>query len=134
MRRSTRKLLDHAFSGVGFIAIAIMAASVLIVLVPIYRKGTGAFIFRATAEHRRLLLEKFGQGDPEAIRAEQALVAAARQPAFDMITAFEAQLKAMPSKERRNYRDNFKDFDELVHELPSLLEGARSSRADGCGL
>ena len=57
MRLATRKLLDRSFSGMGVISIAIMAAALLVILVPIFVRGSRAFVFRATVEHRRLLHE-----------------------------------------------------------------------------
>lgn len=123
MRLATRRLLDRAFSSMGFIAIAIMAAAVLIVLVPIYRKGSGAFVFRATVEHRRLMVEKFDQGDPDALAVELAVVEAARKPAFDMLETFRKELEDMPSRARRQHKANVRELEELVRELFGPLPG-----------
>ena len=46
MRLETRKFLDKAFSGLGLIAIAIMAAALLLILTPIVWRGSKAFVFK----------------------------------------------------------------------------------------
>ena len=71
-------------------SIAIMAAALLVILVPIFVRGAGAFVFEGTVEHRRLLLERFERGDRDGRDAEMGLTAAARQPVYDMLTRFEA--------------------------------------------
>ena len=89
MRLGTRKLLDRAFSGMGLMAILIMGITLLVILVPIFRKGSTAFFFKATVEHRRLLLERFERGDAAALARELAEVRAVRQPVYDMLQSFE---------------------------------------------
>ena len=63
MERGTRNVLDRAFSSLGIIAIALMAAALLVMLAPIFVRGTGAVVFRGTIEFRLMMLEKFGHGD-----------------------------------------------------------------------
>ena len=63
MRMTTRRLLDRLFTGSGFLAIAVMAGFLLLVLVPIFQRGAGAYFFNGTIEHRRFILEHFGRGD-----------------------------------------------------------------------
>jgi phosphate transport system permease protein len=90
MRLSTRKLLDRAFTGVGVFAIAWMAVALAAILLPIFRRGAGAFVFRATIEHRRQMLELFNRGDEEALHREMEQAQAARQPLLDSIRAYQA--------------------------------------------
>ena len=45
-------------------------------VVPIFKRGAGAFLFRGTVEHRRLLMERFERGNEDVIQAE---LSAARQ-------------------------------------------------------
>ncbi|WP_372795958.1 phosphate ABC transporter permease PstA [Pontiella sp.] len=91
MRLETRKLLDKAFSGLGLIAIAVMAMALLAILTPIIWRGSKAFVFRGTIEHRRVMLEQFERGNPEKFNREFEAVTAARAPIYDMLTAFEKE-------------------------------------------
>ncbi|MDX9981356.1 MAG: phosphate ABC transporter permease PstA [Lentisphaeria bacterium] len=91
MKRRTRNVLDRSFTALGLFSILVMAAALVVLLFPIVRRGLGAYLFRATVEHRRVMFEQFGQGDP--LDAELAEVAAARQPLFDRIAEYEKDLK-----------------------------------------
>lgn len=123
MRLGTRKLLDRAFSGLGLMSILIMTGALLVILAPILAKGSRAFVFKGTVEHRRLLLDKFGRGDRDEIAAEMSRVRAARQPVFDGLAAFEKELRAMPARERREYRQALGDFKDRLRELLGPLQG-----------
>ena len=70
MRLATRKLLDKSFSGLGIVSIFIMGAALLMLITPIFIKGTGAFIFKSTVEHRLMMLEKFSRGNTYTIMRE----------------------------------------------------------------
>jgi hypothetical protein len=91
MRLATRKLLDRAFSSMGFMSIALMGIALLVVLVPIFTRGATAFVFKATVEHRRLLFERFDRGDTNQLESEMSSAQAARKPVYDMIHAFEVR-------------------------------------------
>ena len=52
-----------------------MGAALLVILVPIFKRGSGALVFRATVEHRRLILEKYNRGNEESLEREFAQVA-----------------------------------------------------------
>ncbi len=87
MRRNTRNVVDKAFSGLGIVSILLMAAALVVILLPILVNGAGAYVFRGTVEHRRVLLELFGRGDADRLQREWAAAEAARQPVYDMFTA-----------------------------------------------
>ncbi|QHI70431.1 phosphate ABC transporter permease PstA [Tichowtungia aerotolerans] len=125
MRLETRKLLDRAFSGAGLIAIGVMALVLVIILAPIVSKGTGAFVFRGTIEHRKVMFDQWGRGNPEKFDAEKEEVSAARQPVYDMLSRFEADLDEMPRSDRRPYK---KPFRELEKALAGLLGPAPGER------
>jgi len=93
MQLHTRKLLDRSFTATGFFSILMMACALVLILYPIIKRGTGAYIFRATVEHRRVQFDEFGAGSVQEIGQEAAEVAAARQPVFDMIAGHEEGLK-----------------------------------------
>lgn len=92
MRLGTRKLLDKVFSGMGMMTILLMAGALLVILVPIFVKGSGAVVFKATVEHRRLISEQFNRGDKKAIEAEFEKVMKIREPAFQMVQAYEEKI------------------------------------------
>ena len=110
MNLQTRKMLDRAFSASGLLAIALMSAALVVILAPMLVRGWSAFCFVGTAEHRRLVLEKFGRGDRAAVEADIAAAAAAREPAYRLVTRFEEQLAAGDAEFRATYRGPFKDL------------------------
>ena len=114
---SSRKTVDRSFTVIGLVSIALMAAALVVLLWPIVARGTGAFVFRGTVEHRRLMLEKLGRGDRAAIETEIAEAAAARRPVYEAIAAFETQLDTGDVDYRRAYRRDFSEVKDLVAEL-----------------
>lgn len=149
MRLATRKLLDRSFSSIGIIAIAIMGASLLIILVPIFFCGSQAFVFKGTVEHRRLLMERFDRGNPEKLKKELLATAEARRPVYDIIQSFESTQQKMldemlPTLEVLAKRDdsmgrrverrlrkiaNEESFTENVETISKLIEHLK----DGIG-
>ncbi len=91
MRLSTRKLLDRSFSALGIFAILLMALALAFILIPIFSRGVGAFVFRGTIEYRKMDFALFGRGDEDALAAENALAEQARQPVYEKLAAFRAQ-------------------------------------------
>jgi len=126
MRLGTRKLLDHSFSGIGMFSILLMSAALLAILAPIFIRGSAAFVFKGTIEYRRLMLERFQRGDEEKINQELADAAIARQPVYEMMAAFEQELKEMPRKERKPYKKPFREVKKLVQTLLGPAPGART--------
>ncbi|HNQ24798.1 MAG TPA: phosphate ABC transporter permease PstA [Phycisphaerae bacterium] len=118
MNLASRKLINRVFTSVGVLSILLMAATLVVIMGPIVERGLGAFIFRGTVEHRRVLLQQFGRGDREALEAESREVAAARRPVYDLLEAFEAQLTQGPAELRRQYRQ---PLNELKQHLQGLL-------------
>ncbi|MBM3317396.1 MAG: phosphate ABC transporter permease PstA [Candidatus Eisenbacteria bacterium] len=117
MRRSTRKLIDRSFSGLGVMSIVLMAAALLVILAPIFVRGLGAIFFRGTVEFRRMQLEQFERGSRAAVEEETAAAAAARAPVYRMLAEFEEELSAMAAEERRQYAGQLREVRELVTEL-----------------
>lgn len=93
MKRRTRDVIDRSFTALGLFSILMMAAALVVILFPIIRRGLGAYLFRATVEHRRVMLEEFGKGSGELVEAEAAAAEAVREPIFAMIVEFEKDLK-----------------------------------------
>ncbi len=125
MRLETRRLLDRAFSGTGVIAIGVMALALVVILTPIMIRGAGAFVFRATIEHQKVMSDQWGRGNPKRLEAAEAEAAAARRPVYDMLAAFDAELDEMPRADRRPYKAPLR---ELEKELAGLLGPAPGQR------
>ncbi len=111
MRLSTRKLLDKAFSSIGIFSIVLMGGALAVILIPIFWRGAGAFVFRATVEHRKMERDLFSRGDEAALDAEIARAAEARQPVYDMLAAFSreqsvAMNRAIEAAERLGQRES----------------------------
>ena len=109
--------MDKAFSGLGIISILLLAVALLVILLPIFVKGFGAFVFKGTIEHRQFLLEQFGRGNQAALEAETAKAEDARGPLFRMIADFEEELKTVDIVSRLEYK---KSLDELKAKLRAL--------------
>jgi phosphate transport system permease protein len=125
MQLATRKLLDKAFSGLGLISIAIMAAALLLILVPITWRGSKAFIFKGTIEHRRVMMEQFNRGNAAKFTAEMEKAEAAREPIYTMMNAFKAELKTMKRSERREYKSAYREVEKSIKTLLGPIPGER---------
>lgn len=117
MELHTRKMLDKSFSIVGVVAILLMAVALVILLAPIFIRGSGAFLFRGTVEHRKMILEKFGRGNRAKIEREAADARLARAPLYAMLESFEAEMEEKGYEFRREYRKEYGEVEELLHEL-----------------
>lgn len=126
MRLETRKLLDRAFSGMGLIAIAVMAMALVLILAPIISRGAGAFVFQGTVEHRKVMFDHWGRGNPEKMEAEIAQTAEARKPVYEMLAAFEEELDAMPRSDRRPYKRPLRELEDAIAELLGPAPGERT--------
>ncbi|MCU0276952.1 MAG: phosphate ABC transporter permease PstA, partial [Acidobacteria bacterium] len=123
MDLQARKLFDRSLTGISIMAILLMSLSLLVLLGPIFSRGAGAFVFRATNEFRRLNLEQFNRGDAQAIAEETRAVSAARKPVYEMLSAFEAELADMDANRRRELRPQLKEVKNLLRELLGSLPG-----------
>jgi phosphate transport system permease protein len=110
----TRKILDQYFSAAGVVSIVLMAGVLVILLGPIARRGAQAFVFRGTVEYRRFLWEKFERGSAGQLKTDLDAANKARQPIYDMLDGFKAELESMGFMERRKYS-------ALLEELEARL-------------
>jgi phosphate transport system permease protein len=117
MELGTRKLFNRSFSLVSTMSIVLMALSLVVLLVPIFMKGSGAVFFEGTVEYRKLMLEKFGRGDRESVAAEAALAETARLPVYELLDRFASLLDTAGVAYRREYGGDFKDLEGRVREL-----------------
>jgi phosphate transport system permease protein len=123
MKVGTRTLFNRSFTFVSVVSIVFMSLSLVVLLGPIFVKGSSAFVFRATIEHRELMLERYDRGDRAAVETEATRAASARKPVFDAIRGFEARLDTAEADFRRRYRSDFNDLKELVLELLGPMPG-----------
>lgn len=119
----TRKLFNRSFSFVSVLSVVLMALSLVVLLGPIFVKGSGAFVFHGTVEFRELMLDKFNRGSRVSVEAEAAQAVAARKPVCDIITHFEAELDTAGSDFRSQYGSEFKEVKSLVLELLGPMPG-----------
>lgn len=117
MRMSTRKLLDRAFTLSACLAVAMMALFLLFVLLPIFGKGFGAYVFQGTVEYRRMASDQFGRGNEARVAAEWREVQAARRPVYEAVAAFQKELQEMPPARRKELKPMFRDVREALGEL-----------------
>ena len=123
MATGSRKLFDKAFSAVSVFAIVLMAAALVVILAPIFVRGGRAFVFKATVEHHRMLLDRFGHGDRAAVEAMMAKAREARQPVYDALATFEDELKGMGFVARRKYRGPLDEFKAGLCKLLGPIPG-----------
>jgi len=111
-------LLDRLFTGLGISSIVLMAVALLVLLAPIVVRGVGAFVFRGTVEHRKVLAKEFGRGKPEQLSLDVKRAVEARRPVYNMISRFENDLETRGFAAKRKYAAA---LDELKDVLASLL-------------
>lgn len=126
MRLETRKLLDKSFSGLGLIAIAIMVTALVLILAPIIWRGSKAFVFKGTIEHRRVMLEQFSRGNPDKFNADMDTAVKAREPIYRMMQEFEAEMKAMERKPRGEYKGAYREVEKALEVLLGPKPGERT--------
>jgi len=117
MEIGTRKILDRSFSSVGMFAIVLMAVSLVILLQPVIIRGFGAFAFRGTVEFREMMFDRFGRGDENGIRKETIEAELARRPVYDLVEAFENELRDADPDFQTKYRSEFRDLKARLEEL-----------------
>jgi len=117
MRLQTRKLLDRSFSSVGILSIGIMTVALLLILGPIFWRGSKAFIFKGTIEHRRVMMEQFNRGDSKRFAEEIKKAASARAPLYKIMDDFEKELKSMKRSKRREYKAPYREVKKAIHVL-----------------
>lgn len=121
MRLQTRKLLDRSFSGLGVIAILLMAATLVVILLPIAWRGSGAYCFHGTVEFRHMMLDKFQRGDSAVVEEELKVVEEARKPVFAAV----AEMDGWSRSTLRPYKKPLSALKDALRELYGPLPGDR---------
>ena len=111
-RKRGRGSRDKSLTIVAYLAIVAMAGFLVWVMGPVFYKGAGAYLFKGTVEHRRVMHDWYGRGDAAKLAAEIEAVNVARKAVYDSIEEF----KKSPQN-RGELRDQFDDVCELVAVL-----------------
>lgn len=117
MNLKTRRLLDRSFTGMGYASIIFLGLSLLVLLLPIFSRGVGAFVFRGTVEFRRFNYEQFARGGKEAIEEEIRAVDEARKPIYRYLREFSDQLYDESIPDAYRYEKPFRELRQAVQEL-----------------
>lgn len=117
MKLQTRKMLDKSFSGMGFISIFLLSASLVMVLAPIFARGIGAFVFKETIEFRRFNYEKFGRGNKQDLEEEIRIVEGKRAYVYQLLDKLEQQIENEDIPDAYEYEPKLDEIKFLVHEL-----------------
>ena len=123
MELGTRKLFNRSFSFVSVAAIVLMSLSLVVLLGPIFIKGSSAFVFRGTVEYRTLMLDRFGRGNRAAVGAEKASAEAARKPVYDLLKRFDGEMQQGSPEYGAKYGSDFKELKALILELFGPVPG-----------
>ena len=123
MDLGTRKILDRSFTAVGITSILLMAAALLVVIVPIFSGGIGAIFFKGTIEHRKLQYNEFGNGDKEVMQRQIEETNAYRSRVFAMLGEFDAELESMEPAGSKALRSSYKKVREALAHLFGPLPG-----------
>ncbi len=116
-----RRIKDKAFSGLGGASMVLLACSLVIILAPIFIRGCGAYVFRATVEHRKIMLDEFGKGDAKALKKEIEKTDRARKPVFDAIGTFESYIENIKDADVEKLDLMRQEFDGFKRDLARLL-------------
>ena len=123
MRATTRKIIDRSFTGLGLFSVVLVGAALVVLLAPIVVRGAGAFIFRATVEHRRVMLGEFSLGDKASLNAELERAAKARRPVYEAIDAYRREIAGLDFFDQQDAEAALDEFLEPLRKLLGPLPG-----------
>ena len=107
-----RMSLDKSLSVIAYSAIVAMAGFLFWVMGPVFVKGAGAYFFKGTVEHRRVMRDWYNRGDAAALDAELEAARLARQPVYDALAAF-----ASSPENKGELREHFNEVKDFVAVL-----------------
>ncbi len=84
-----RRLLNRGFSGVSVLSVLLLTAALVVILGPMLLEGATAVFFDGTVEFRQVQLQRFGRGNPAAVKRETAATEKAREPVYRILDRFE---------------------------------------------
>ena len=131
MNLHSRKILDNSFTGFSLFAIFIMVLSLVFLLGPIIVNGVNAYVFKATVEHEKVLMDLFKRGSKEELAQITSETDAARKKLYNVMNSFEKELDGMlESNPERGYALEA-DYDEFKENINKMLgpEPGKKSKA-----
>jgi phosphate ABC transporter permease protein PstC/phosphate ABC transporter permease subunit PstA len=116
-----RRGLDGVFTVLAWLSVGAVTLALLLVLGPILWRGGSAVAFRGTVEFREMQYKEYGRGSAEELAAEQAQVAAAREPVYAMLAQFRRGIDTEANEDRAK---------ELYRELDDQLRARGLAREE----
>jgi phosphate transport system permease protein len=118
VRTWIRQCLDKAFTLAAAGSVLLIAAVLLVVLVPMFRKGLSAVFFTETIEFRRLQKNMHDRGNEEELKQELDHAAAVRKPVYDILSEFSRGIDTEPLV--KEVKDIYQKYGEYLnyHNVP----------------
>ena len=131
MNNTLRKALDKSFTVVSYASLAGISLAVALFLIPIIYNGIGAFIFSATVEHDKFLVENLNRSPTPAEENYIKLSNAARKPLYKMMSEYECPTD-MGFAKRINlaFDSAFKEMNKHSDLLLSFLDLKGNERVE----
>ncbi len=114
MRTRLRSVFDRLFTGCTYLVVAMMVAVLLVILIPIFRRGASAIVFRETIEFRRLQFDMNDRGDIEVLKAEEKQVNQFRSKVYKQIEDFKQAVDTAALFDRAD--EIYRDFNDELRQ------------------
>ncbi len=121
MNIKSRNILNHSFTGFSVFAVLIMVLSLIALLGPIILRGANAYIFKATIEHEKVLMNLFGRGNKNALTKETAQTNTARAELYSTMDSFEPELEELINTDPERGYALDADYSEFKIAIRKLL-------------
>lgn len=133
MRTTLREWTNHTFTVTSSLTILLLAAALLLFLIPMFAKGLTAVFFGATVEFRKMQVDLFNRGDNDALRREIEQTDNARAELFTLLERFSrgmdtAQLENDAKTLFRQYGDELRFREVATENFIALRQDARLIR------
>jgi phosphate transport system permease protein len=137
MNLPMRRLWNKVFASVSGLSVILMAAALVVLLGPIFYRGSKAVFFDATYEFRKLEMKMFQRGDVADLETERRQIEQARRPVYDLMAEFRewADPDFLSDRARSAYRQckqqlsNRQDAGTITEErYDTLRRGAKTIR------
>jgi phosphate transport system permease protein len=118
MRTILRQSLDKAFTSAAAGSVLLIAAVLLVVLIPMFKKGLSAVFFTETIEFRKLQRDMHNRGDRQQLKLDLEQVAADRKPVYEMLAEFSLGINTEPLV--KEAKDLYQKYGEYLnyHNTP----------------
>ncbi len=132
MRQLVRIVFNRAFTALAAASVLLMTVALVVILGPIFWRGSSAVIFRGTVEYRAMMLGEFHRGDTGALQAEMQAAHAARAPVYAILDEFRRGIDTGRIEDQINhaYRQLRPQLDNRVAAGRITEEQADALRSD----